>query len=81
MALASNSAMIVSTTSGAANGRRFTRTVTSCESGHPMVEVWLITGAGHAWSGGSGLGSYADALGPDASAEIVKFFLMQNNPD
>ncbi|WOI57762.1 PHB depolymerase family esterase [Palleronia sp. LCG004] len=37
-------------------------------------ELWLIDGAGHAWSGGDAAGSYADATGPDASAEMIRFF-------
>lgn len=63
------------TTSGTSNGRTFTRTVISHHDGTPMIENWLINGAGHAWSGGNASGSYADAKGPDASAEMVRFFL------
>jgi poly(hydroxyalkanoate) depolymerase family esterase len=63
------------TTSGSSNGRRFTRTVISHENGYSIVENWLIAGAGHAWSGGNDTGSYADAKGPDASVEMVRFFL------
>jgi hypothetical protein len=34
-------------------GISYTRTVECDESGHPMLEHWVLHGAGHAWSGGS----------------------------
>jgi poly(hydroxyalkanoate) depolymerase family esterase len=59
------------------NGREFTAIVYRDSALHPFVEEWLLHGAGHAWSGGCSDGSYTDASGPDASAEMIRFFLAQ----
>jgi poly(hydroxyalkanoate) depolymerase family esterase len=57
---------------GEAGGRRYTRTISS---GKPALEHWLVHGAGHAWSGGSAKGSFADPRGPDATRAMLRFFL------
>jgi poly(3-hydroxybutyrate) depolymerase len=56
-------------------GHTYTRTVLSDASGRSVLEHWNIHGAGHAWSGGSAAGSYTDPRGPDATREMLRFFL------
>jgi poly(hydroxyalkanoate) depolymerase family esterase len=57
---------------GEANGLAFSREIYS--RNEDRVELWSIAGAGHAWSGGDPNGSFANRAGPNASAEIVRFF-------
>jgi poly(hydroxyalkanoate) depolymerase family esterase len=58
-----------------AGGRNYTQTILSDEDGRARLEHWSIEGLGHAWSGGDSDGSYTDPRGPDASREMVRFFL------
>ena len=60
-----------------ASGQRYTRAVHHDAAGKVIAEHWVLHGAGHAWAGGHADGSFTDAKGPDASREMLRFFLQQ----
>jgi poly(hydroxyalkanoate) depolymerase family esterase len=57
------------------SGRSYARSILRDSDGKAMIEDWVIHGAGHAWSGGSRAGSFTDPHGPNATTEMLRFFL------
>lgn len=78
-AISAGSDVVASSEKAAAAGRAATRTVHRRSRATPaepsLAEHWIVHGTGHAWSGGSSSGSYTESAGPDASREMVRFFL------
>jgi poly(hydroxyalkanoate) depolymerase family esterase len=70
----------IQTHTGRSPGKRaYTRKIVTNAQGLPALEYWLVEGAGHAWFGGDARGSYTDQRGPDATNEMVRFFLEPGN--
>ena len=76
-ALSEETALRMASISGQVpEGHAYTQRVYEDSTGTPVLEYWLIHGAGHAWSGGSPRGSYTDPKGPSAAHEMMRFFAL-----
>lgn len=62
-------------TGRAPGGLDYTRTRYLEMDGAIRAELWMVQGGGHGWFGGDPVGSFAEPKGPDASREMLRFFL------
>lgn len=60
-----------------ASGGHYSQSIYENAEGRSILELWELHGAGHAWSGGSPAGSFTSPNGPDATKEMLRFFLDQ----
>ncbi len=79
-AIAAGAAQTIDTeTAGTKAGRSYNRRIIGAAGAAPLLEHWTVEGLGHAWSGGQPGGSYTDPAGPDASAEMIRFFFNEKD--
>lgn len=57
----------------------YTRTVQLDAGQRIFSEQWMVHGGGHAWYGGDAAGTHIDPKGPDASAEMARFFVARDD--
>jgi poly(3-hydroxybutyrate) depolymerase len=61
-------------------GFAYTRSIYKDRSDRYVMEKWIVKGLGHAWSGSPAAGPFADPKGPNASAEMWRFFHETTQP-
>jgi poly(hydroxyalkanoate) depolymerase family esterase len=62
------------------SGNAYSHSVQRDAAGQSVLELWELHGGGHAWSGGSPAGSFTSAAGPNATEEMLRFFLEHRRP-
>jgi poly(hydroxyalkanoate) depolymerase family esterase len=62
-----------------ANGYSLSKYVYPDSSGRLLMEKWIVEGLGHAWPGSPIANQFADRKGPNATAEMWRFFAEANS--
>jgi poly(hydroxyalkanoate) depolymerase family esterase len=65
----------VDSVQGVAGGYSFQRLRHLDAGGNPVIDAWFVDSLGHALSGGAPGTRWVDARGPDATREMLRFFL------
>jgi poly(hydroxyalkanoate) depolymerase family esterase len=60
------------------NGYRLDKYIYNDSRGRLLMEKWLVEGLGHAWPGSPIANQFADPKGPNATAEMWRFFTDAN---
>jgi poly(hydroxyalkanoate) depolymerase family esterase len=61
-------------------GRSYSQRSYPDGKGGELMQYWLVTGMGHAWSGGCSCEQFTDPQGPDESAAMYAFFAAHPMP-
>jgi poly(hydroxyalkanoate) depolymerase family esterase len=64
----------------APGGRAYTVTTYGDKDRKELIQSWLVSGMGHAWSGGCSCQQYADPAGPDETGAMYAFFMAHPMP-
>jgi poly(hydroxyalkanoate) depolymerase family esterase len=61
-------------------GRSYRVTHYSDAGRRELIQSWVVSGMGHAWSGGCSCAQYADPAGPDETLAMYNFFMSHPAP-
>ena len=64
----------------APGGASYTKTTYVDGHNSELIQYWLVSGMGHAWSGGASTSLYSDPAGPDETAAMYAFFMSHPRP-
>ena len=72
---AAGSALVADSTEGMAGGYAYRQLRYRDGAGRVTIEAWFVDSLGHALSGGAPEARWTDTRGPDATREMLRFFL------
>jgi poly(hydroxyalkanoate) depolymerase family esterase len=64
----------------APGGRSYTTRTYMDGHNAELIQYWVVSGMGHAWSGGASTATYSDPAGPNETAAMYAFFMNHPKP-